>query len=162
MTWAVGPVVYFPAATDESLGSGKWSMGPSAIVIAKPGPTVIGALVSNAWSFAGDDEAADVNSFMLQPIFNYNLPRQWYLTSVPTITANWEAEDGNKWTVPIGGGFGKLFRIGSQAFNGSLQAFYNVERPEPTAQRPIGGLPVEESSGAAWTIRVQLQLLFPR
>ena len=103
-----------------------------------------------------------MNSFLLQPIINYNLANQWYLTSVPIITANWNAAVGNTWTVPVGGGFGKIFRIGSQAVNGSFQAFYNVEHPGLSIQPPIGGLPIESTTDAVWTLRFQLQLLFPR
>ena len=162
VTWAVGPAVYLPTATDDVLGSSSWSAGPSAVAITMPGNWLIGVLISNVWSFAGDEDAAEVNSFMLQPILNYNLPNQWYVTSVPIITANWNGVEGNKWTVPVGGGFGKIFRIGSQAVNGSFQAFYNVEHPEVSIGPPVGGLPPETSGDAVWTLRFQLQLLFPR
>ncbi len=70
ITWAVGPVLYLPTATDDALGSGKWSAGPSVIVLGMPGPWVIGVLASNVWSYAGDEEETDVNSFLLQPILN--------------------------------------------------------------------------------------------
>lgn len=63
------------------------------------------------------------------------------------IIANWEAGSGNKWTVPVGGGFGKVFRIGKLPFNGNLSAFSNVVPPDP---------------GADWTLRVQLALLLPK
>ena len=162
VTWAVGPSLYLPTATDDALGSGRWSAGPSLVALAMPSNWVIGVLVSNVWSVGGDQDEADVNSFLLQPIINYNLANQWYLTSVPIVTANWNAEEGNKWTVPVGGGFGKIFRIGSQAVNGSFQAFYNAEHPELNIQPPIGGLPIESTTDASWTLRFQLQLLFPR
>ena len=162
VTWAVGPSLYLPTATDDALGSGRWSAGPSVVALAMPSNWVIGVLVSNVWSIGGDQDEADVNSFLLQPIINYNLANQWYLTSVPIITANWNAVEGNKWTVPVGGGFGKIFRIGSQAVNGSFQAFYNVEHPEISIGPPVGGLPPETSADAVWTLRFQLQLLFPR
>ncbi len=162
VTWGVGPVVYFPTATDEALGSGKWSAGPSVVALTMPGKWVVGILASNVWSFAGDDDTADVNSFLFQPIINYNLPNHWYLVSVSVITANWNAEDGNKWTVPVGGGFGKIFHIGSQAVNGQFQAFYNVKHPEFSIEPPVGGLPIEAVTDAVWTLRLQLQLLFPR
>ena len=42
---------------------------------------------------------------LIQPFVNYNLPDAWYLVSAPIITANWEASSGNKWTVPLGGGW---------------------------------------------------------
>jgi hypothetical protein len=51
-----------------------------------------------------------VSQLLIQPFVNYNLPGGWYLSSVPIITANWEASSGDMWTVPVGGGAGKLFR----------------------------------------------------
>jgi len=51
--WGVGPTVVFPTATNRVLGQGKWSMGPSVVVLAQPGKWTVGALVNNVWSFAG-------------------------------------------------------------------------------------------------------------
>ncbi len=110
------------------------------------GRWVIGALVNNVWSVGGDSTRADVNQFVLQYFVNYNLPNGWYLTSAPILAANWEADD-DRWLVPFGGGFGKIFRIGRQPLNGSAQVFYNVETPE---------------GGPDWALRLQLQLLFPK
>ena len=109
-----------------------------------PGKWVIGSLFSNIWDFSGDQ---NVNFFTWQYFINYNLSNGWYLTSAPIITANWEASSGNKWTVPFGGGFGKIFNIGKQPVNGQVQGFYNVEKPE---------------FGPDYQLRVQLQFLFPR
>jgi len=67
--------------------------------------------------------------------------------SGPIITANWEAESGDRWTVPVGGGVGKVFRIGKQPVNLNTQVFYNVEKPQWVGD---------------WTWRVQFQLLFPK
>ena len=112
-----------------------------------PGQWVVGGLVSNVWSVAGDDERADVNFLLAQVFLNYNYPSGWYLTSAPIITANWEAESGEKWTIPVGGGLGKVFKIGKQPINMSSQVFYNAERP---------------NNGAEWQWRLQIQLLFPK
>jgi hypothetical protein len=144
--WGVGPVFLLPTATDDVLGSDKWGFGPSVVLLTMPGNWVMGSLFSNVWSFAGSGDQ-DVNLFTWQYFVNYNFPGGWYLTSSPVITANWEADSGNKWTIPFGGGFGKIFRIGKQSMNTQLQAFYNVEKPD---------------SGAEWTLRFQLQFLFPK
>ena len=146
LIWGLGPVFLLPTATDDVLGSDKWGIGPAVVVLTMPGNWVIGSLLSNVWSFAGSGNQ-DVNLFTLQYFINYNLPNGWYLSSAPIITANWEAESGNKWTVPFGGGFGKVFRVGKQPMNASVQAFYNVEKPD---------------LGADWTLRLQLQFLFPK
>jgi hypothetical protein len=147
LTWGIGPTFLLPTATSDFLGSGKWGAGPAAVVVDTTGPWVFGALVSNVWSFAGDSQRMDVNQFLLQPFVNYNLANGWYLTSSPVITANWEAPSDQRWTVPIGGGFGKIFRIGSQPMNASLQGY---------------GYAVTPDSGPDWTIRFQIQLLFPK
>ena len=147
LIWGVGPVFSFPTATDDILGTDKWSAGPSVIGLTIQGPWVIGGLVSNLWSFAGDDDRADVNQLLFQYFINYNLPQGWYLSFAPIITANWEAESGNQWTIPFGGGFGKIFKIGKQPMNAQAQAFYNVEKPD---------------SGPDWSLRLQLQFLFPK
>jgi len=56
-------------------------------MLAMPGNWVLGVLVQNVWSFAGDDDADDVNQLLLQPIINYNFNKGWYFTSVPVLTA---------------------------------------------------------------------------
>ena len=144
--WGIGPVFLLPTATDSALGSDKWGIGPSLVLISMQGPWVVGSLFSNVWSVGGSGDD-DVNIFTWQPFINYNLPDSWYLTTSPLITANWEASSGDEWTVPLGSGFGKIFRIGKQPVNGQVQAFYNVEKPE---------------FGADWTLRAQLQFLFPK
>ena len=146
LVWGLGPVFLLPTATDEVLGSDKWGLGPSLVVLTMPGKWVIGSLFSNVWSVAGSGDN-QVNLFTWQYFINYNLPNGWYLSSAPIITANWEAESGDQWTVPFGGGFGKIFRIGKLPLNGQVQAFYNVQKPE---------------YGPQWTLRVQLQFLFPK
>ncbi len=142
--WGVGPALLLPTSTDDRLGAGEWGAGPSAVVLTIRGPWVVGSLFSNVWSFTGDEQ---VNLFTWQPFVNYNLDDGWYLTSAPLITANWEADSDDTWTVPLGGGVGKIFRIGNQPMNVSAAVYYNVEKPD---------------FGADWQMRVQVQFLFPK
>ena len=71
----------------------------------------------------------------------------WFLTTSPIITADWNAPSGQKWLVPIGGGFGRVFKIDDQAYNASIQGYYNVVRPDEAAD---------------WNLRISLALLFPK
>ena len=146
--WGAGAVFQVPTATDSRLGGKKWGVGPAAVGLTMQGPWVIGALIQNIWSFAGPSDKNDVNQLLAQYFVNYNLPDGWYLTSSPVITANWEADSGNKWTVPFGGGFGRLFQIGKLPVNTQLQAFYNVEKPDVL--------------GPDWTLRFQIQFMLPK
>ena len=145
VTWGIGPSFIIPTATDDRLGSGKWSAGIGAVILTMPGKWVIGALAQNVWSFAGDENRADVKFLLAQYFVNYNFPA-FYLTSAPIITANWEAESGQKWTVPFGGGVGKLFP-GKPPINTQVQVFYYVEKPD---------------NGPDWSLRLQVQFLFPK
>lgn len=129
--WGAGPALLLPTGTDDVLSSWKWSAGASVVVLTTQGAWVFGILIQNVWSFAGSNDPPVVNQLLVQYFINYNLPGGWYLTSSPNIIANWEASSGNKWTVPVGGGFGKVFTIGGLPFNSNLAAFSsNVVRPD--------------------------------
>ena len=145
-TLGFGPTLVLPTASSDSLGSGKWSAGPAAVAVYSKGPWVAGALLNNVWSFAGDSDRGAVSAFLLQPFINYNLSNGWYLVTSPIVTANWRAASGDQWIVPVGGGVGRVFRLGSQPINASLQAFANVVKPDN-----FGDV----------TIRAQVQFLFP-
>lgn len=145
--WGLGPTLTVPSATDDLIGAEKWSAGPAAVALVAPKPWLFGALMRNLWSFAGDSDRTNVNQFLVQPFVNYNLPKGWYLVSSPVITANWKSDMSDRWTVPVGGGFGKIFKIGKQPINAQVQSFYYVESPE---------------LGPDWALRFQLQFLFPK
>jgi hypothetical protein len=144
--WGVGPVVQFPTATDSRLGAQEWGLGASAVALTMPGNWVIGALVNNVWGIS-EDEGNEINQFLLQYFINYNLNDGWYLISAPIIQANWEAPDDQTWVVPFGGGAGKIFLVGKQPVNLSLQGYYNVEKPDALGD---------------WSTRINLQFMFPK
>lgn len=147
--WGAGFITTFDTASKDSLGAGKTSMGPAAIALTSNGPWTYGALVQNQWDVSGDDNRADVNAMLFNPFINYNIPKSggWYLTSGPNITANWEADSGDKWTVPIGGGVGKVFKIGKQAVNAKIAYYKNIET--------VTGGPDDQ-------IQAQFTLMFPK
>jgi len=146
ITWGVGPALLIPTATKDVLGQDTWAGGIGVVVLAMPGRWVVGSLMNNIWSFGGGE--ADINFFTWQYFVNYNFDDGWYATSAPIITANWEADSDNKWTVPFGGGFGKIFKIGNQPINAQLSLYNNVITPD--------------NLGAEWQIRTQIQFLFPK
>ena len=128
--WGIGPSLNLKTASEDQLGSGKWSAGPSAVMLWQPKWGTFGGLVRQLWSFSGDDNRADVNQFLVEPFINYNLEGGWYIAIDPIITANWDATSSQRWTVPVGGGVGKLFTIGKQPINARVEAYYMVERPD--------------------------------
>lgn len=121
--WGVGPVFEFPTHSKNILGSDKFSAGASVVVLSMPGNWVVGMLVQNLWSVGGDSQAADVNKFTFQYFLNYNLDKGWYLTTAPTITADWEKPSSERWSVPWGGGVGRLVKFGKQPVDFKLQYY---------------------------------------
>jgi hypothetical protein len=142
-----GPTFMLPTATSKVLGQGKFSIGPSVVVLTQPGHWTLGALVNNVWSVAGPSDRTAVNQMMLQPFVNYNLAKGWYLTTGPIINANWKASPGNVWTVPVGGGAGRIVRLGFQPVNVTAQFYGNAVHP---------------TNGSPWGMRLQIAFLFPK
>ena len=105
-----------------------------------------GVVFQNYWSLGGSG-INKVNQLTSQYIVNYNLPEGWYLESNATITANWVAASQDRWTVPLGGGLGRVFKIGNSKLNyaASVQGFYNVLSP---------------SHGPNWDLIAQFQVIF--
>ncbi|HEY2117602.1 MAG TPA: hypothetical protein VGH37_00320, partial [Candidatus Acidoferrum sp.] len=69
----MGPALVIPTATNTILGQGKFSIGPSIVLLAQPGHWTLGVLANNVWSVAGDGSRPAVNQFLLQYFINYNL-----------------------------------------------------------------------------------------
>jgi len=149
LIWGIGPTFVLPAATERTLGAGKWSAGPSVVGLAQPGKWTLGALVSNVWSFAGQKSRPAVNAMTLQYFVNHNFTGGWYFTSSPILNANWRAGQGDKWLVPFGAGIGRVTRIGAAPVNWQIAAYGNVIRPDT--------LP-----SSRWQLRLQLALLYPQ
>ena len=158
LIWGIGPTFTLPTASDRLLGSGQWSMGPAGVVLTIQGHWVLGALMNNQWSFAGWGDKP-VNSLLLQPFINYNFPHGWYLSSAPILTANWRADKaGDVWTIPFGGGVGKLFRLGEIL---PLEGDRLAKLPINTQLQAYGNLATPQL-GPKWQLRFQIQFLFPK
>jgi hypothetical protein len=147
--WGVGAIAQIPTHTDSNLGNNNWGLGPTAVVLhlEKGDPWVYGALANNVWSLDTSPSAPSYNNFLLQPFVNYNLPGGTYINSAPIITANWDADSGNQWTVPVGAGIGHIFHVGKLPVNAQIGGYYNIIRPD---------------NGPTFQLRVQVQFMFPK
>ena len=97
----------------------------------------MGILGRQLWSFAGDDDRSDVSQALIEPFLNYNLSNGWFLLTDLVLTANWEADSKNRWTIPIGAGIGRVFNIGNQGINSRLEYYHNAERPDGATEDSI-------------------------
>jgi hypothetical protein len=82
----------------------------------------------------------------MNPFLYYNFRHGWYLVSSEVMTADWTASRNQRWTVPAGGGFGKIFKLGPQMLNARVQAWSVTERP---------------NGGSDWILQTQVQFLYP-
>ena len=148
LIWGVGPVLQLPTDTND-LGNKNWGLGASFVVLRleKGDPWVYGVLVNNVWSLTSDKRGGAYSNGLIQPFVNYNFPEGFYLTSAPIATVAWKADSGQQWTVPVGGGVGKIFHLGKLPVNTQLSGYYNVVHPD---------------YGANWQIRAQVQFMFPK
>lgn len=145
--WGAGPAFVIPTATNDILGQGKFSIGPSFVALTQPGHWTLGALVNNVWSVAGSGSRPVVNQMLLQYFINYNMKKGWYLSVSPILTANWRASSSNVWTVPFGGGVGRIMKLGFQPVNLTAQFYGNAVYPTGTSP---------------WGMRLQIAFLFPK
>ena len=149
--WGAGPIFQLPTNSSAELGNKNWGMGPEFVVLHLDhgSPWVFGAIVNNIWSLTSNKQGGSYNNFLIQPFINYNIPGGdgLYINSGPLITANWNANSGQQWTLPLGGGVGKIFHLGKLPVNTFIQAYYNVVRPDYQAN---------------WQIRAQAQFMFPK
>ncbi len=138
--WGAGFDLGVPTATEDILGSGKWSAGPAGL-FAYLGPKwKLGALVQHYWDFAGDDDQADVNLTNLQYLYYYSLDETTSIGAMPNIIANWELSGGDRFTVPIGIGINKTIQFGKVPVRFGIEYHYSVIQPDDTV-------------GADWDLR---------
>lgn len=145
--WGIGPTFVLPTATNSTfLGQGKFSMGPTAVVLVQPAKWTLGFLVNNVWSVAGPKDRAAVNQMLLQYFINYNMQKGWYITLQPTVTANWKAAE-DKWVLPFGGGLGRITKLGPQPVNINFQFYGNA---------------IHAPGQSSWKFVAQIAFLFPK
>jgi len=145
LIWGVGPAVSLPTASDDLLGSGKLSAGPTAVALKQEHGWTYGMLANHLWSVAGEGDRAYVNATYLQPFLAYTLPSFTTLGINTESTYDWRTE---QWSVPVNVSVTQLLKIGSQPV--SLQAGLRY-----WADSPEGG---PEDFG----FRLVFTLLFPK
>lgn len=143
--WGVGPQVSLPTHSDSDLRGPEWGAGFAAVVTGEITPSLsFSGLVGNHWSFDGKYNVAT-----FQPVVFYNLDAipGAYVGYNAVISADWKADSGNRWTVPLGLSFGRTFDMGGgNGLDISAGPYWNVERPDGAAK---------------WALRFGVNWLFP-
>lgn len=142
--WGAGPVFLIPTGSDKLLGTGKWGIGPTAVVLRQSGPWIYGIMGNHIWSFAGDGDRSNVSNTFLQPFLSYNTKNAWTFTLNSESTYDWVADE---WSVPIHFMASKVTKIGGQMLSLGGGVSYWASAPE--------------SGPGEWGFRMVVTLLYP-
>ena len=134
VVWGVGPVLVFPTASRRETGQEKWQAGPAAAVAFTPQKWLVGVLVQNPISFAGEGDRADANLMSLQPFVSYQIGNGWFIRSQPQLLFNWT---NGKQLLPLDLGVGRVFRIGRQNVSCFIEPYWNLTHDGPTPKYGI-------------------------
>ncbi len=127
--WGAGPALLIPTATNENLGTKKFGIGPTLVVLKQQHAWTYGVLTNHIWSVAGSDTKPKVNSTFLQPFVSYNTKDAWTYSVNTESTYDWV---GNHWGVPVAFSVSKLVKFGHHPvqIGGAIRCW---------AARPPGG-----------------------
>ena len=128
--WGLGFDVGLPTATEDVLGTGKWTVGPSALAVYLGEKWKGGALLTNYWDVAGDSDRDDVRLSNLQYLYYYSLDDTTSIGAGPNIIADWEQSGGDRFTVPVGIGINKTVNFGKLPVRFGIEAMYSAHRPD--------------------------------
>jgi hypothetical protein len=142
----IGPVITFPTASNEILGSNQYTIGPGVHFSTEIDKLTVGFFLWQSWKFAGDNSQKRVNQLFGKPFIIYELTEKWHLVSIPLgMSHSWESHVGEDWTIPLGGGLRRLFWIGPQKMGIQAQAFDYVSRKPKDPE---------------WELRFTIEVLF--
>jgi hypothetical protein len=150
MVWGPGPTFVFPTASSDLLGSGKYQMGPTAFGSFIGNDFILGGLLQH-WEdigSGGDGLDQSVSYSWLNLFYFINLNDGWQVGGTPVITADWEADSDERWTVPIGLGVYK-----THFFGGKMPMKLGLE---------MQWMPIQpDTFGQEFNIRIVLAPIFP-
>ena len=128
--WGAGFDLGMPTASEDLLGTGKWTAGPTGLALYMGEKWKIGGLWQQYFDFAGDDDRDDVNLSNFQYFYYYALNATTSVGAGPNIIINWEQDSDDRFTVPIGLGINKTFQFGKLPVRIGLEAHYSVIQPD--------------------------------
>jgi len=134
IVWGVGPTFLFPTASNDALGQGKYQAGPAAVGLYMGKEWVFGVLGQQWWSYAGDGDRESTSQANIQYFIQYLFGDNWQIGMAPNILIDWEADQDNRFTVPVGLGIGKLVKFGRLPVKFTAEVDYMVVRPDDFGQ----------------------------
>ena len=135
MILGFGPILQFPTATNDDLGSEKWSAGPTGVVLKQSGAWTYGILANHLWSYAGDSDRRDISNTFAQPFLAYTTKTATTITLQSESTYNWKDEE---WSVPVNFIVSQVLKLGPQLIQLKAGVRYWAEHPEDVGPEGLG------------------------
>ncbi|WP_430817660.1 hypothetical protein [Carboxylicivirga sp. RSCT41] len=127
LVWGVGATFVFPTASSSHLGQGKWQAGPTVMLFHLAKTWNKGVFIQHWWSYAGDDDRADVALTDFQYVIRRNFSN-WSLGMGPSIKIDWKLGWDDGVTIPIGLGYTKTALIGKMPVKLRLEPQFSIYR----------------------------------
>src|SRR5947207_14159771 len=130
LIWGLGPAFLYPTGTNDLLGSGTFSIGPTLVVLKQTGALTMGALMNQLWSVVIDEHRSRLRQMFVQPFLAYTTKTHTTFTLSSESTANWNASSENgKWTVPVIFQISQILKIGKQPISIQIGGQYYADSP---------------------------------
>lgn len=142
--WGVGPILLIPSATNVAMGSGKWAVGPTAVVLEQDKSMTYGMMVNHLWSFAGDNLRPDMSLSFLEPFFTYTTKTATSFSILTESNYDWL---NRQWYVPIEAGLGQMLLFGHQPVSFGLTGKYWAVKPQTSGD---------------WSLRFTITFIFAK
>src|SRR5438874_10174004 len=147
LIWGLGPAFLYPTGTQDFLGTGTFSIGPTLVVLKQTGPWTMGALMNQLWSVVIEEHRSSLSQMFLQPFLSYTTKTHTTFTLNTESTANWNNPPGDaKWTVPLNFQVSQILKIGKQPISLQIVGKYYADSPR---------------YGPDWGVRFIVTLLYP-
>jgi hypothetical protein len=146
ITWGVGPAIQWPTGTDPLIDSGKWSAGPTAVILKQQSGWTYGALANQIWSFAdagGPNRRPEVNQTFIQPFLAYTWKDSTTLTLNTESYYYWQTDE---WSIPINLFLSHVYNFGRQPVSLAVGGRWYADTVE---------------DGPDWGLRAVVTFLFP-
>ena len=140
--WGGGLTFKFPTAVEDTLGQGKYQVGPAAMVFYMGNPWVAGILAQHWETVGGDSDRPDARQTDIQYIIRRSIPGAMSIGMGPTISIDWEADSDERLTFPVGLGITKTTRWGKTPVKLRAELHYSVVKPDAV--------------GTEWNFRIQI------
>ncbi len=146
LRWGIGPAAQLPTATNDTIGTGRFSLGATAILSYRGEVWTWSFIVEHIHAVDGVTSKKDVALTVLFPSISYTFRNAVNLGLTSEAFYDWHGPAGGRWLVPVLATISKVTDVGKVPINMLFGAGPFVAAP---------------ANGPDWAVRLAMALLFP-